>query len=189
MKPFLNTFVLLVAAMLLLLWVAMQLAAAKVLVPPTLVTGISYSVVYSQGWTPAAVGIPAAFHLVLFVLLNVYLLVRVGRAKVLTPFRAALPSCGYTVLLMALSLRYWLTPIAHHARDGALGGFRSGLQIQGVTHVWLYGFLNLIAFAAAFVAICWLAEKRAGTRSWLTFNAALYASLFFILFPWLGGMP
>ena len=189
MKPFLTTFALLAVGMLVFLWVAMQLAAAKVLVPPTLVTGISYNLVYSQGWTPAAVGTVAAFHLILFTLLNAYLFVRAGRAKALTPIRAALPSCGYWVLLMALSLRYWLTPIAHHSKDGALGGFRSGLQIQGPTHVWIYGLLNLIAFAAAFVAICWLAKKRADARSWLTFNTVLYVSLFFILFPWLGGLP
>ena len=189
MKPFLTAFALLAAAMLVLLWVAMQLFTAKVLAPPTLVTGISFNVVYSQHWAPTAVGAVAAFHLALFALLNAYLFIRAGRSKVLTPIRAALPSCGYTVLMIVLSLRYWLTPIAHHTKDGALGGFRSGLQIQGPTHVWIYGLLNLIAFAAAFVAICWLARKRSGARSWLTFNAALYASLFFILFPWLGGLP
>lgn len=189
MRPFLKTFALLAATMLVLLWVAMQLFTAKVLAPPTLVTGISFNVVYSQHGAPTAVGKVAAFHLVLFVLFNAYLFVRAGRAKVLTPLRAALPSCGYAVLLVALSLRYWLAPIAHHARDGALGGFRSGLQIQGTAHVWTYGVLNVIAFVVAFVAICWLAKKRAGTRSWLVFNSALYVSLFFVLFPWLGGMP
>ena len=187
MKPFLNRFAVLAVALLLLQWIAVGLFFGKVLFPPTLVTGICANLVYGLGIVAAVLVV--AFHLMAFVLANVYLFVRSARPRVLSPLRAGFPSLLIVILLAALSLRYWLGPIAHHPADGPLGGIQAGLQLQGPAYVWCYGALNIAGFVVAVIALCLMMKKRAGPGSWLVFNWALYVSLFYLLFPWLGGLP
>jgi hypothetical protein len=56
-------------------------------------------------------------------------------------------------------------------------------------HVWSYGILNVFGFAAATVALYIMTRREAEAGSWLVYNWALYVSLFWVLFPWLGGYP
>ena len=79
--------------------------------------------------------------------------------------------------------------MAHSPTDGSLGGVSAALQIQGALYVWSYGMLNVLTFAVAAIALHAMVRKGADAGSWLVYNWALYVSLFWVLFPWLGGYP
>lgn len=182
MKAFVLKFVAFCGALLVLYALVVSLCFAHVLFPPTLAIGIAVNV------DPSGM-LAAVPYLLLFVLTNIYLLVRVSRRKALLPFRAGLPSLCLTLLVAVLSVRYWFWPIAHHPTDGPLGGVEAGLQIQGSPYVWSYGIINLAGFTFAVIILYHAMRKRPTPGFWLAYNWAIYASLFLFLFPWLGGLP
>lgn len=188
-KRFVSQFVVLAIALVIIHWVMATLFTAKILFLPTLITGMGASFVYvahSPAWPILAITI---FHLLIFTILNIYLLTRAARNTILSPQRAGIPSAVFTVLLAALSIRYWFWPIAHSTSDGTLGGLQAGLHIQGITYVWCYGILNLAVFIAAALVLYILMRKSRPPITWLVYNWSLYVLLFVVLFPWLGGYP
>ena len=134
-KRFLVQFVLLAIVLAIIHWAMIKLLFDKIIFPPTLITGISANLIYIGNSPSWSVLVIILFHLLLFMILNVYLLIRVARGKVPSPIRAGIFSLVFTVLLAALSIRYWFWPIAHTASDGTLGGIRAGMQIQGAAYV------------------------------------------------------
>ncbi|UCD27925.1 MAG: hypothetical protein JSV03_12585 [Planctomycetota bacterium] len=188
-KRFLGVFVCLAVILAVIHIAVVQMFLAKILLPPTLMTGIGAYIVYGSDSSVPILLTVTAIHLFIFLLMNIYLFVRAGRDKVLSPLRIVLPSLVYTVLLAALSIRYWFWPIAHSNTDGTLGGIRAGMNIQGAAHVWIYGLANLVGFVSAGLALYLMMKKIRAPGTWLIYNWALYASLFVLLFPWLGGYP
>mgnify|MGYP001102380402 CR=1 FL=1 len=186
MKRWLVTWAVLALVLVAVQWVALGLFFWGLYFPPSLVTGISANMIYTDAASVVAI---TAVNLLVFASLNAYLLVRVVNNKPLTSWRSAMPSVLLTVLLVALSIRYWVSPVTSNELDGPLGGIHAGMQIQGATYVLLWGLVNAVAFVAAGVVLHRLLRGKSSPRSWLVYNWGVQVSLFVLLFPWLGGLP
>lgn len=187
MKPTLTRLGLATVAVVVLQFLAVTLFFGKAVVPPTLLTGIAANAIYGAGLF-GVIGV-AGFHLLTLVAVNVWLLAPMFRVGTRGAWFACIPSIAWTVLLAALSVRYWTSPIAVSPKDGALGGIQAGLQMQGLAHVSCYLTLNAIALVAACAVVFILSRRRATPAAWVTYNASLQALLCFVIFPWLGGLP
>jgi len=186
MKRWLVTWVVLALVLVAVQWAALGLFFGGLYFPPSLVTGISANMVYADSASAVAI---TAVNLLVFASFNAYLLIRVAGKKPLVGWRSALPSVLLTVLLVALSIRYWVSPVTSNELDGPLGGIHAGMQIQGATYVLLWGLVNAVAFVAAGVVLHRLLRGKSSPRSWLVYNWGVQVSLFVLLFPWLGGLP
>ena len=187
MKRWLTTWVALALVLVAVQWAALGLFFCGLYFPPSLVTGISANMVYADS---ASAVVITAVNLLVFASFNAYLLIRVAsKKKPLTGWRSAVPSFILTALLVALSIRYWVSPVTSNELDGPLGGIHAGMRIQGPTYVWLWGLVNAGGVVVAGVVLHRLLRGESSPRSWLVYNWAVQASLFVLLFPWLGGLP
>ena len=187
MKPILTRLGVAGVTVVILQFLAIALFFSKALFPPTLLTGLAANVVYDAG--PIGAVMVIGFHLLILVVVNVWLLAPGFRDGTRGTPRACIPSIVWTALLTALSVRYWMSPIAVSQKDGALGGIQAGLRMQGAAHVNSHLAINGIVFVVAVLVLFVLIRKRAAPASWLTYNAGLQVLLCFVIFPWLGGYP
>lgn len=122
----------------------------------------------------------AACHAGLFLLLNRYVLRRAARHVALPPAQAFLPSRVAVILILVLSVLYWL-----------LAG-RSGLRLQGPAYLLLYGILNIVTLFGLIVTEKLIVKRlsycqtKQSNVAVLCYNFAVHAAMLFILFPYMG---